>query len=248
MNAPYAVVTGGGSGVGRAVALTLAGAGWQVFVAGRRAEPLAATAAAAPAGSVLAVPTDVTQPDSVTRLFAEVSRRAGRLDLLFNNAGVFGRSAPVEEVTDADWTDVVATNVNGMFWCAQAAYRLMCTQQPRGGRIINNGSVSAHVPRPESIAYTTSKHAVTGLTKSLSLDGRRHGIACGQIDVGNAATDMTQGMAGGVLQPDGSTRAEPTMDVAHVGDIVLAMASLPLAANVPFVTVLATAMPYAGRG
>ena len=248
MTGQVALVTGGGSGIGRAVTLTLARNGWQVFIAGRRRPLLEQTASDAGNGAVGAIEADVSRPESVAALFAEVQRQAGRLDLLFNNAGVLGASAPVEEVTITDWTTVVGTNVNGMFWCAQAAFRIMGAQRPRGGRIINNGSVSAHSPRPRSVAYTTTKHAVTGLTKSLSLEGREHDIACGQSDVGNAATDLTRAITAGVRQADGSTRAEPTMDVQHAADLVLAMAMLPLTANVQFATVMATAMPLVGRG
>jgi NAD(P)-dependent dehydrogenase (short-subunit alcohol dehydrogenase family) len=239
-----AVVTGAGSGIGRAVARALSGAGWGVVAAGRRAEPLAETLGDRDG---LAVPTDVSDPDAVDALFAAARERYGRVDLLFNNAGI-GVTAPVAELSVADWRRVVDTNLTGAFLCARAAFRIMAAQDPRGGRIVNNGSISASVPRPHSIAYTATKHAVTGLTRSLSLDGREFDIACGQIDVGNAATDMTERMSGGVLQADGSTAAEPTMDVAHVADAVLYMASLPLDANVQFMTVMATKMPYIGRG
>jgi NAD(P)-dependent dehydrogenase (short-subunit alcohol dehydrogenase family) len=242
------VVTGGGSGIGRAVALTLARDGWQIFIAGRRRQPLEETASAAPEGMVVPIGADVARPDSVAALFAEVERQGGRLDLLFNNAGVSGTPTPVQGISVADWTTAVDTNVNGMFWCAQAAFCIMSAQRPRGGRIINNGSISAHSPRPYSTPYTTTKHAVTGLTKSLALEGRGQGITCGQIDIGNAATDMTAAIASGVLQADGSTRAEPTMDVQHAADVVLVMASLPPEANIAFVTVMASEMPYVGRG
>ncbi|GAA2087210.1 SDR family oxidoreductase [Streptomyces albiaxialis] len=232
-----ALVTGAGSGIGRSVALTLADAGWSVVLAGRRAAPLEATAGLAGNGaSVLAVPTDVTDPEAVAALFAAVRERYGRLDLLFNNAGVFGPKRPVTDLTFEDWRHVVDVNLHGAFLCAQAAFRLMRDQEPRGGRIINNGSVSAHSPRPDSTAYTATKHAITGLTKSLSLDGRPYGIACGQIDIGNAATDMTARMP------------EPMMDAADVARTVLHMAELPLEANVQFATVMATTMPYIGRG
>lgn len=244
-----AVVTGAGSGIGRAVARTLADAGWTVALAGRRAAPLEETAAGAGRGDTLCVPTDVTDPRAVAALFDAVRERFGRLDLLFNNAGTFGpRSAPVEELGYEEWRSVVDVNLTGSFLCAQAAFRLMKEQDPRGGRIINNGSVSAHAPRPHSIAYTATKHAVTGLTKSLSLDGRPYRIACGQIDVGNAATDMTERMRTGTLQANGETEVEPVMDVADVARTVLHMAELPLEANVQFATVTATAMPYIGRG
>ncbi|MGD9485657.1 SDR family oxidoreductase [Streptomyces sp. TRM70308] len=260
-----AVVTGAGSGIGRAVALALASAGWAVTLAGRRAPALAETAAlldgaagsaaagsaaagSAAAGPVAAVPTDVADPASVRALFATARERFGRVDLLFNNAGTFGPAVPPDELSHADWSAVVAVNLTGAFLCAQAAFRTMKEQSPQGGRIINNGSVSAHSPRPHSVAYTATKHAVTGLTKSLSLDGRPHRIACGQIDVGNAATEMTARMRTGTLQADGSTAVEPVMDTADVARTVLHMAELPLEANVQFATVLATGMPYVGRG
>jgi NAD(P)-dependent dehydrogenase (short-subunit alcohol dehydrogenase family) len=239
-----AVVTGAGSGIGRAVARALSDHGWSVVAAGRRPEPLAETLGDRDG---LAVPTDVADPDAVDALFAAARERYGRVDLLFNNAGI-GVTAPVTELSVEDWRRVVDTNLTGSFLCARAAFRVMAAQDPRGGRIINNGSISAAVPRPHSIAYTATKHAVTGLTKSLSLDGRELGIACGQIDVGNAATEMTERMSAGVLQADGRTAAEPTMDVAHVAEAVLYMASLPLDANVQFMTVMATRMPYIGRG
>ncbi|GAA2144549.1 SDR family oxidoreductase [Kitasatospora kazusensis] len=242
-----AVVTGAGTGVGRAVALELAAAGWRVVLAGRRAEPLHGTAALAGRPAAV-VPTDVTDPAAVDALFDETAARFGRLDLLFNNAGTFGAPVPVEELSYADWRAVVDLNLTGAFLCAQAAFRLMKDQHPQGGRIINNGSISAHVPRPHSIAYTATKHAVTGLTKSLSLDGRPYRIACGQIDIGNAATDMTSAMSTGVRQADGRIAAEPTMDVADVARTVRHMAELPLEANVQFATVMATTMPYIGRG
>ncbi|MER8182682.1 SDR family oxidoreductase [Kitasatospora sp. NPDC094015] len=247
MSQQVAVVTGAGSGVGRAVALELAGAGWQLVLAGRRSEPLRETARlGAPSAAV--VPTDVTDPAAVDALFAETAERFGRLDLLFNNAGTFGAPTPVEELGHAEWRAVVDLNLTGAFLCAQGAFRQMKGQRPQGGRIINNGSISAHVPRPHSIAYTATKHAVTGLTRSLSLDGRPYRIACGQIDIGNAATDMTEAMSVGVRQADGRIAAEPTMDVADVARTVRQMAELPLEANIQFATVLATAMPYIGRG
>jgi NAD(P)-dependent dehydrogenase (short-subunit alcohol dehydrogenase family) len=239
-----AVVTGAGSGIGRAVSQALLEAGWSVVAAGRRAEPLNETVGG---GDGLAVPTDVSDPDAVDALFAAACERYGRVDLLFNNAGI-GVTAPVTELSVEDWRRVVDTNLTGAFLCARAAFRVMAAQDPRGGRIVNNGSISAYVPRPHSIAYTATKHAVTGLTRSLSLDGREFGIACGQIDIGNAATDMTERMSAGVLQADGRTAPEPTMDVARVAEGVLYMASLPLDANVQFMTVMATAMPYIGRG
>ncbi|WP_030261047.1 MULTISPECIES: SDR family oxidoreductase [Streptomyces] len=242
-----AVVTGAGSGVGRAVAVELAAAGWRPVLAGRRAEPLHETArlCGAPAD---VLPTDVTDPAAVDALFAATAERHGRVDLLFNNAGSFGPAVPVEELEVAAWRAVVDLNLTGAFLCAQAAFRQMKAQDPQGGRIINNGSISAHVPRPHSIAYTATKHAVTGLTKSLSLDGRPYRIACGQIDIGNAATDMTAAMSAGVRQADGRIAPEPTMDVTDVARTVRHMAALPLEANVQFATVMATAMPYIGRG
>ncbi|MFF9261660.1 SDR family oxidoreductase [Streptomyces longwoodensis] len=244
-----AVVTGAGSGIGRAVAAELLRAGWSVALAGRRAEPLEETAALVPDADRLVVRTDVSRPEEVAALFAAVRERWGRLDLLFNNAGTFGPGGvPVEELAYDAWRHVVDTNLNGAFLCAQAAYRQMKEQRPQGGRIINNGSVSAHAPRPHSAAYTATKHALTGLTKSLSLDGRPYRIAVGQIDIGNAATDMTARMSAGVLQANGEVVAEPVMDVADVARTVRHMAELPLEANVQFATVLATTMPYVGRG
>jgi NAD(P)-dependent dehydrogenase (short-subunit alcohol dehydrogenase family) len=239
-----AVVTGAGSGIGRAAAQALLEAGWYVVVAGRREAPLQETLGGAEG---LAVPTDVTDPASVAALFAATLQRYGRVDLLFNNAGV-SLSAPITEVEFDDWKRVVDTNLTGSFLCAQAAFRAMATQEPRGGRIINNGSLSAYVPRPYAIAYNATKHAVTGLTKSLSLEGRAYDIACGQLDIGNASTEMTQRMSGGVPQADGSLKAEPTMDVANVGRAVVHMASLPLDANVQSMTIMATKMPFTGRG
>ncbi|MGA4842345.1 SDR family oxidoreductase [Streptomyces sp. G45] len=247
-----AVVTGAGSGIGRSVALELLRAGWSVALAGRREETLRETAELAgdgPSERTLCVRTDVARPEDVDALFDAVRDRFGRLDLLFNNAGTFGPGGvPVEELPYDAWRHVVDTNLNGAFLCAQAAFRQMKEQDPRGGRIINNGSVSAHAPRPHSVAYTATKHALTGLTKSLSLDGRPYDIAVGQIDIGNAATDMTERMRRGVLQANGELRAEPVMDVADVARTVRHMAELPLSANVQFATVLATTMPYVGRG
>ncbi|MCX4677713.1 SDR family oxidoreductase [Streptomyces sp. NBC_01433] len=244
-----AVVTGAGSGIGRAVALALAGAGWSVALAGRRPEPLARTAEATASQDVLSVRTDVTDPDDVGALFTSVREQFGRLDLLFNNAGTFGpASVPVEDLAYEDWRAVVEVNLTGAFLCAQAAYRQMKEQDPQGGRIINNGSISAHAPRPHSIAYTATKHAMTGLTKALSLDGRPYRIACGQIDIGNAATEMTERMRTGILQANGELAVEPVMAAADVARTVLHMAELPLEANVQFATVLATTMPYVGRG
>jgi NAD(P)-dependent dehydrogenase (short-subunit alcohol dehydrogenase family) len=239
-----AVVTGAGSGIGRAVSRALLQAGWSVVAAGRRPGPLRETLGG---GDGLALPTDVADPGAVDALFAAARERYGRVDLLFNNAGL-GVSAPVTELSYEDWQRVVDTNLTGSFLCAQAAFRTMAAQDPRGGRIVNNGSISAYAPRPNSVAYTATKHAITGLTRSLSLEGRAFGIACGQIDIGNAATEMTEPMRAGVPQADGSTRPEPTMDVANVAAAVLYMASLPLDANVQFMTVMATTMPFIGRG
>jgi NAD(P)-dependent dehydrogenase (short-subunit alcohol dehydrogenase family) len=241
-----AVITGAGSGIGRAVAVELLQAGYQVVLAGRRAEALRETAAVAPAAS-LVVPTDVTGEESVRALFAEARRAFGRVDVLFNNAGI-NVPGDVGDLAVEDWRRVIDTNLTGSFLCAAEAFRIMRDQDPQGGRIINNGSISAYSPRPASPAYTASKHAITGLTKSISLDGRRFRIACGQIDVGNAATELTSRMADGVPQANGTTMAEPTFDVALVGQAVRSMASLPLDANVQFVTIMATAMPYIGRG
>jgi NAD(P)-dependent dehydrogenase (short-subunit alcohol dehydrogenase family) len=241
-----AIVTGASSGLGRGIARALLGAGWQVALAGRRAEELHETAQAAE--SALVVPTDVTSAPSVAALFDAVGERWGRLDLLVNNAGSFGPAAAVDEIDPADWQRVVDTNLTGAFLCAHHAVRMMKAQDPRGGRIINNGSISAHTPRPNSVAYTATKHAITGLTKSIALDGRASDIACGQIDIGNATTELTQRFSQGVLQADGSMAAEPTFDPRHVSDAVLYMASLPLDANVLFLTITATKMPYIGRG
>ncbi|MBT2366385.1 SDR family oxidoreductase [Streptomyces sp. ISL-10] len=245
-----AVVTGAGSGIGRSVALELAAAGWTVALAGRRAEALEETAAlAAPDADVVRVPTDVTDPDAVAALFTTVREHYGRVDLLFNNAGTFGPGGvPFEDLPHSAWTKVVDVNLTGAFLCAQAAFHQMKEQTPQGGRIINNGSISAHVPRPHSAPYTATKHALTGLTKSISLDGRPYSIACGQIDIGNAATEMTQAMQSGVLQANGELAAEPVMDAADVARTVRHMAELPLEANVQFATVLATNMPFIGRG
>jgi NAD(P)-dependent dehydrogenase (short-subunit alcohol dehydrogenase family) len=244
-----AVVTGAGSGIGRAVALVLLGAGYSVALAGRRADALEQTAAEAGASArVLAIPTDVTDEDSVTALFETVVAGFGRVDLLFNNAGRDAPGLPVDELSLAQWNAVVAVNLTGAFLCARAAFRQMKMQKPRGGRIINNGSIAAQVPRPRSAPYAASKHAITGLTKSLALDGRAFDIACGQIDIGNAATAMTAAMSKGVPQADGSIKAEPRFDMRHVADAVLYMAGLPLDANVPSLTITATAMPFAGRG
>jgi NAD(P)-dependent dehydrogenase (short-subunit alcohol dehydrogenase family) len=245
-----AVVTGAGSGLGRVITRALLTAGWQVAAAGRRWKPLEETVGrrAGPSGPALPVITDVTEPDSVAALFAAVGNRWGRVDLLVNNAGVFGPAGPVDEIPLDGWRRAVDTNLTGAFLCAQQAVRMMRDQDPRGGRIINNGSISAHTPRPGSVAYTATKHAITGLTKSISLDGRKFGIACGQIDIGNAATEMTRAMSQGVAQADGTLAPEPTFDARYVADAVLYMASLPLDANVQFMTITATTMPFIGRG
>jgi NAD(P)-dependent dehydrogenase (short-subunit alcohol dehydrogenase family) len=249
-NGKFALVTGAGSGIGRAVALALQGAGYSVALAGRRASALEATASAAhpQGGRMLAIAADVGQPESVDHLFATIKDAFGRLDLLFNNAGMGAPAKAMEDLTYQQWSAVVAVNLTGPFLCAQHAIRMMKAQQPRGGRIINNGSISAHTPRPNSAPYTATKHAITGLTKSIALDGRAFDIACGQIDIGNAGTEMTQRMAAGVPQANGTTMPEPTMDVRHVADAILYMAGLPLDANVPFLTVMATKMPFIGRG
>lgn len=243
-----ALVTGGGSGIGRAAVLTLAGNGYHVVATGRTEQALVDTAAGAEPGMVDPVVCDVTRGDAVAELFEYVKHRYGRLDVLFNNAGIYGAALPLEHLTEQQWRAVVDTNLTGAFLCAQAAFRLMKDQDPQGGRIINNGSVSATRPRPHSVPYTSTKHAVTGLTKSLSLDGRAYNIACGQIDVGNAATDMTAATTSGSLQADGSTKIEPIMHAQHVADAVLQMASLPLETNILFMTIMATTMPFVGRG
>ena len=245
-----AVITGAGTGIGKATALALLENGYSVTLAGRRIEPLEMTVAeAGPAASrTLVVPTDVGNPDAVSALFAATQERFGRLDLLFNNAGTGAPSVPLEDLTYDQWKSVVDTNLTGAFLCTQEAFRLMKSQDPKGGRIINNSSISSQVPRPNSAPYTSTKHAITGLTKSTSLDGRKYDIACGQIDIGNAETQMTGGMKRGALQPNGSTMVEPTMDVDNVARAVLYMASLPLDANVQFMTVMATKMPFIGRG
>ena len=244
------MVTGAGSGIGRAVALGLLAEGYDVALAGRRAEALEETVRIAgdSAARAIAVPTDVTDEHSVHALFRDVRDRYGRVDLLFNNAGVNAPTASVDELSPDAWRNVIDVNLTGAFLCTREAFALMKTQLPGGGRIINNGSVAAHVPRPHAAAYAASKHALTGLTRATALDGRAHDIACGQIDIGNTATDMAAGHAGGALQPDGSVAIEPLFDVAHVVRAVVYMASLPLDANVPFMTVMATKMPYLGRG
>jgi len=245
-----AIVTGAGSGIGRAVAIGLLEDGYSVVLAGRRSAPLEQTVqqAGAQGAHALVVATDVGDPAAVRTLFATTRDTFGRLDLLFNNAGIATRAVPLEELTVEQWKSVVDVNLTGAFLCTQQAFLLMKDQQPQGGRIINNGSISAHSPRPHSAPYTATKHAITGLTKSTSLDGRRFNIACGQIDIGNAATDMTAAFATGVLQANGQTAVEPRVDVAHVAQAVIYMASLPLEANVQFMTVMATKMPFIGRG
>ena len=245
-----AIVTGGGTGIGRASALALGRAGYSVVIAGRRPDPLEATVAEGGAeGSRLhAVVADVGDPADVQRLFDQALQQFGRVDVLFNNAGRASAPVPLEDVPFADWQSVVGVNLTGAFLCTQAAFRVMKDQDPRGGRIINNGSISAHTPRPFSAPYTATKHAVTGLTKATSLDGRAYDIACGQIDIGNAVTELASRLATEALQPDGSRRAEPMIDVGLVADAVVHMASLPLEANVQFMTLMATKMPYVGRG
>lgn len=243
-----AIITGAGTGIGRAVSLALLRAGWSVSLAGRRTEQLEETARLGEVGESLVVPTDVADEASVEALFQATQDRFGRLDLLFNNAGTGAPPVPLEDHSLEHWKRVLDVNLTGAFLCTRAAFRLMKTQDPRGGRIINNGSISAHVPRPRSIAYTATKHAITGLTRSTSLDGRAYDIACGQIDIGNAGTLMTQAIAKGATQADGGVKAEPVMDVSAVADAVLYMAGLPLSANVQFMTVMATQMPFIGRG
>jgi NAD(P)-dependent dehydrogenase (short-subunit alcohol dehydrogenase family) len=245
-----AIVTGAGSGIGRAAALALQSGGFALALAGRRMAELEQTAAMANPGGgpVLPISTDVRRPDSIRTLFARTQERFGRLDVLFNNAGVNAPAIPLEDLSYEQWCEVVSVNLTGVFLCAQEAIRLMKAQQPQGGRIINNGSVSAHVPRPYSAPYTATKHAITGLTRSISLDGRAHNIACGQIDIGNAGTDMSGRPPAAALQPNGDKILEPRMDVKHVAEAVLYMASLPLEANVQFMTVMATNMPFIGRG
>jgi NADP-dependent 3-hydroxy acid dehydrogenase YdfG len=245
-----ALITGAGSGIGRATAIAFIEAGWRVALAGRQEETLQETVekAGGEEQKTLALPTDVTNPAAVADLFQAISDRWGHLDLLFNNAGVFGKMTPIDELEPAEWERVVTTNVTGTFLCAQAAFRTMKAQEPQGGRIINNGSISAHSPRPNAIAYTATKHATTGMTKSIALEGRPSSIACGQIDIGNTATELTASFAQGTLQADGSTMVEPMMDVKHVAKAVLSMAELPLDTNVQFMTIMATNMPFIGRG
>jgi NAD(P)-dependent dehydrogenase (short-subunit alcohol dehydrogenase family) len=250
MNGKIAIVTGAGTGIGKAVTLGLLREGCRVALAGRRKEPLdrAIVEAGAGAGNAVAIATDVSDPASVRMLFARTKEIFGRLDLLFNNAGVGAPGINLEDLSYEQWKTVVDINLTGAFLCLQEAFRLMKTQDPRGGRIINNGSISAHAPRPNSAPYTATKHAITGLTKSASLDGRKYDIACGQIDIGNAATDLAARMAKGVPQANGTIAVEPLMDVQHVASAVCYMASLPLDANVQFMTVMATKMPFVGRG
>jgi NAD(P)-dependent dehydrogenase (short-subunit alcohol dehydrogenase family) len=245
-----ALVTGAGSGIGKAAALALAKEGYAVVLAGRRKEALEAVATEAKklGASTLVVPTDVRDPASIKALFAKAKAEFGRLDVLFNNAGVGAPPVPFEDLPVEQWKAVVDTNLTAVFLCTQEAFKIMKEQKPRGGRIINNGSISAHAPRPRSAAYTSTKHAVTGLTKTTALDGREYDIACGQIDIGNAVTPLTERMAQGVLQPDGSLKPEPRMDVDHVGQAIVYMANLPLESNVLFMTVMATKMPFVGRG
>jgi NAD(P)-dependent dehydrogenase (short-subunit alcohol dehydrogenase family) len=243
-----AIVTGAGSGIGKQVAIALAREGYAVALAGRRKEPLEATASEARESTMLVVPTDVSDPGSVKALFEGTREKFGRLDLLFNNAGVGARPLPLEDLPFEQWKKVIDINLNGAFLCTQEAFRIMKAQQSRGGRIINNGSISAHAPRPNSAPYTASKHGMSGLTKATSLDGRKYNIACGQIDIGNAATEMTARMGQGVPQANGAIEVEPTFDANHVARAVIYMASLPLDANVLFMTVMATAMPFVGRG
>jgi NAD(P)-dependent dehydrogenase (short-subunit alcohol dehydrogenase family) len=250
LSSKIAIVTGAGSGIGKYVAVALARNGYSVVLAGRRKEPLEATALEVRQANfqTLVVPADVTDPASVRELFAKTRDAFGRLDLLFNNAGISGRGVPLEDLTYEQWKSIVDTNLTGTFLCTQEAFKIMKSQEPRGGRIINNGSISAHSPRPNSAPYTASKHGVTGLTKVTSLDGRKYDIACGQIDIGNASTEMAERMKKGVPQANGTIAVEPTMDPADVARAVVYMASLPLDANVQFMTVMATKMPFIGRG
>lgn len=248
VNSKVALVTGAGTGIGKAVALALLQGGWRVVLAGRRIEPLDEVAKASRPGRALAVATDVSQPESVAALFGKIEEVFGRIDLLFNNAGVSGMGAGFEDIAFETWQNVVNTNLTGSFLCAQGAFKMMKDQQPQGGRIINNGSISAHAPRPNSAPYTATKHAITGLTKSISLDGRKYDIACGQIDIGNALTELAAAMTRGVPQANGEIAVEPMMDVREVASAVLHMATLPLSTNVQFMTIMATKMPFVGRG
>ena len=244
-----AVVTGAGTGIGKASAIALVKDGYSVAFAGRRLEPLQEAVRESGGGDrAIAVPADVGDPKSVAALFSKVKSTFGRLDVLFNNAGTGAPAIPMEDLTVEQWLNVVNANLNGAFYCTQEAIRIMKAQSPMGGRIINNGSISAHSPRPNTVAYTSTKHAITGLTKSTSLDGRKYDIACSQIDIGNAATPMTERMTKGVLQPGGATMVEPRMDVQHVADAIVFMARLPLDSNVQFMTIMATKMPFIGRG
>jgi NAD(P)-dependent dehydrogenase (short-subunit alcohol dehydrogenase family) len=245
-----ALVTGAGSGIGRAASLALEAAGYSVVLAGRRAAQLEKTAAMAEAsgGKIVAIPTDVSKPESVNALFGRIREEFGRLDVLFNNAGLNAPGIPIEDLPFETWSAIVNVNLTGAFLCAQAAFKLMKEQNPRGGRIINNGSISAYAPRPNHVPYTATKHAITGLTKCFSLDGRKYDIACSQIDIGNAATEMTERMTAGVLQANGTTMVEPRMNVRHVAEAVVFIANLPLDANVQFMTIMATKMPLVGRG
>lgn len=249
-NSKVALVTGAGSGIGRASSLALQRAGFSVVLTGRRADALETTASKAHSdgGRMLTIPADITRPESVRDLFETVRREFGRLDVLFNNAGMSAPAVPMEDLTLEQWNSVVAINLNAAFFCAQEAIRLMKAQDPRGGRIINNGSISAHSPRPMSAPYTATKHAITGLTRSISLDGRPYDIVCSQIDIGNAATEMTERMQSGVMQANGTMQPEPRMDVQHVADAVVYIANLPLASNVQFMTIMASKMPFIGRG
>ncbi|MDZ7937826.1 MAG: SDR family oxidoreductase [Rhodoferax sp.] len=247
-NSPVALVTGAGTGIGRAVALALLHAGYRVVLAGRRAEPLQEVAQASATDRAYPFSADVSRPESVDQLFAMVKNTFGRLDLLFNNAGLGAPKVSIEDITYAQWQAVVDANLTGSFLCAQGAIRIMKSQTPQGGRIINNGSISAHAPRPNSAPYTATKHAITGLTKSISLDCRKYNIACGQIDIGNALTELSARMSTGVMQAHGEVAVEPMMDVKEVADAVLHMAQLPLSTNVQFMTIMATNMPFVGRG
>ena len=249
-NGKVAIITGAGSGIGRSSVLHLLKDGYSVVLAGRRQEPLDETIklSGVDDSQALAVSTDVSDPDSIAKLFSKTEERFGRLDVLFNNAGVGAPRMNMEDLSLEEWQRVVDTNLTGSFLCAQHAMRMMKSQSPMGGRIINNGSISAYVPRPESVAYTATKHAVTGLTKQISLDGRQYNIVCSQVDVGNAATQMTERMSNGVAQANGEVKIEPTFNVAHVGETVLYISNLPLEANIQFVTIMASKMPYIGRG